>query len=66
MTIAKAIALWKRNSEVMGIEGQLENNYRNNLMRGLESIMSRHIHNQNMLSFNALLEHSHSKKMQKA
>jgi hypothetical protein len=62
MTVAKAIALWKRNSEVMGIEGQMENNHRNNVLRALEHILSNHIETQNMMSFNAMLEHSQSKK----
>ena len=43
MTVAKANALWKRNSEVMGIEGQMENNHRNNVLRSLAHILTNHI-----------------------
>lgn len=41
MTVAKAIALWKINSGVMGIEGQLDNNYRNITLRNLAFILNR-------------------------
>ena len=60
MTVAKSLAIWKRNSEVMSIEGQLENNYRNTSLRNLVFILTNQIQNQNMLSFNSIVEHSYS------
>jgi hypothetical protein len=41
MTLQKAMALWKHNSEVQGIEGLLEKRFRNLTLIKLSKILSR-------------------------
>jgi hypothetical protein len=43
MSIQKAIAIWKHNSEVQGIDGILEHKYRNLTLIRLNEILTRQI-----------------------
>ena len=44
MTISKAMAIWKMNSETQGIEMDLERQYRNGIVCRLAQILERTIH----------------------
>lgn len=51
MTVQKAVAIWKQNSGVKGIDGLLEHKYRNFTLIRLSEILTRQVKIQNMLSF---------------
>lgn len=54
MTIGKAIALWKINSGVQGIEGDLDQSYKNLNILKLVQILDKHVFRQNLLSYLAI------------
>jgi hypothetical protein len=57
MTVAKAIALWKANSGVCGIEGQLEAQHKTVSLARMAENISKHIHFQKLLGVMAMQEH---------
>ena len=54
MTLTKALALWKVNSEIQGIDGQLEHLYRDLTLAKLASLLGKHVQGQKMLAFMSL------------
>lgn len=60
MTVSKAIAIWKVNSEVQGIESQINSNYRDLCLQKLVLTIRKTIHNQKLVGLLAIQEHSES------
>ena len=58
MTVKKAIAIWKYNSGVHGINEMLDNNYKDVTLHRFALTLKKHVQNQNMLSFLAVQEYA--------
>lgn len=62
MTVSKAIAIWKANSGVVGLTGELDNAHKVVRLHTMVLILSHQVDIQQMVTYNCLLEHTEAQK----
>lgn len=60
MTLPKALVLWKINSGVQGLDGQMEHLYRDLTLTKLASLLGKHVQGQKMLALMVLERQVHA------
>lgn len=65
MTVSKALALWKVNSEVQGIDRQMESSYKDIVVSRFTHILHKSLICQKLVCLLSIFEHAESSKVQR-